>query len=168
MGYSDQKFYDRPQVQVADSNVATGTYTASVAAATGTGALTPFTIPTFKKTSKIYGASIVVKTANKIGTIAISMLNGTTTIATLSSTSTAASGAEVQFTMTNTASLGTATQTITAANGSVSTNTVTTTKDWTVIASNTAPTFVVIGSATASGDTIGAYEVFLVAQEVAV
>lgn len=166
MGFSDQKYYDRVQDMVADSNVATGTFTASVAAATGTAALTPFALPTFKRTTKIYAASLVVKTANKIGTVVVSMLNGTTTIGTLTSSSTATAGSELTFTILNTASLGTATQTITAANGSVSTNTVTTTKDWTVIASNTAPTFVVVGSATASGDTLGAYEVFFVSQEV--
>lgn len=168
MGYSDQKYYDRIQDMVADSNVATGTFTASVAAATGTAALTSFVLPTFKRTTKIYGASLVVKTANKIGTMVVSMLNGTTTIGTLTSSSTATAGSELAFTILNTASLGTATQTITAANGSVSTNTVTTTKDWTVIASNTAPTFVVVGSATAAGDTLGAYEVFFVSQEQAV
>lgn len=168
MGYSDQKYYDRQGNLVADSNVATGTFTASVAAATGTGALTPFVLPTFKRTTKIYGASLVVKTANKIGTAVISMLNGTTTIGTLTASSTASSGTELQFTILNTASVSTNTQTITAANGSVSTNTITATKDWTVVASNTAPTFVVVGSATASGDTIGAYEVFFITQEVSV
>lgn len=165
MGYSDQKYYDREQVMVADSNNATGTYTASVAAATGTAPGTPFVVPTFKHTSKLQGASLVVKTANKIGTVKISILNGTTTIGTLVSSSTASSGTEIAFTILNTASLSTNTQTVTAANGSTSTNTITTTTDWTVIASNTAPTFVVVGSATASGDTMGAYEVFFVATE---
>jgi hypothetical protein len=165
MGFSDQKYYDRPQVMVADSNVATGTFTASVAAATGTAALTPFTVPTFKRTSKLIAASLLVKTANKIGTMVVSILNGTTTIGTLTASSTAASGSELTFTLLNTASLSTATQTITAANGSTSTNTVTSTTDWTVIASNTAPTFVVVGSATASGDTLGAFEVFFTVQE---
>lgn len=165
MGYSDQRYYDRGGACLADSNVATGTFTASVAAATGTAALTPFVVPTFKRTSKIYSASLLVKTANKIGTLAVSMLNGTATIATLTSSSTASSGTELTFTMTNTASTAVTTQTTTLPNGSTSTNTITTTKDWTIIASNTAPTFVVVGSATASGDTLGAYEVFVVAQE---
>jgi len=168
MGYSDQKYYDRQQGIVADSNVASGTFTASVAAATGTAALTPFALPTFKRTTKIYKASLFVKTANKIGTIVVSMLNGTTTIGTLTASSTASSGTELAFTILNTASVSTNTQTITAANGSVSTNTVTTTTDWTVVASNTAPTFNIVGSATASGDTVGAYEVFFVSQEVSV
>lgn len=168
MGYSDQKYYDRQGGVLADSNVATGTFTASVAAATGTPGLLPFVVPTFKRTTKIYSASLITKTANKIGNIVVSILNGTTTIGTLTSSSTATSGTELIFTMLNTASVSTNTQTITAANGSVSTNTITTTKDWTVIASNTAPTFVVVGSATASGDTIGAYEVTMVTQEIPV
>lgn len=166
MGYSDQKYYDRQGNLVADSNVASGTFTASVAAATGTAALTSFVVPTFKRTTKVYGASLVVKTANKIGTMVVSILNGTTTIGTLTSSSTATAGTELIFTILNTASLSTNTQTITAANGLVTTNTLTNTTDWTVVASNTAPTFVVVGSATASGDTLGAYEVFFTAQEV--
>src|SRR5579859_467736 len=165
MGYSDQKYYDSQGNIVADSNVATGTFTASVAAATGTAVLTPFALPTFKRTTKIFGADLVVKTANKIGTVVISMLNGTTTIGTLTASSTASAGTDLTFTILNTASVSTNTQTITFSNGSTTTNTVTTTKDWTVIASNTAPTFVVVGSATASGDTLGAYEIFFTTQE---
>src|SRR5487761_2318239 len=104
MGYSDQKYYDRQANLVADSNVASGTYTASVAAATGTPALTPFALPTFNRTTKIYGASLVVKTANKIGTQVVSMLNGTTTIGTLTMSSTASAGSDLAFTILNTAS----------------------------------------------------------------
>ena len=165
MGYSDQKYYDRQGNIVADSNVASGTFTASVAAATGTAALTPFVVPSFKRTTKIYSASLIVKTANKIGNIVVSILNGTTTIGTLTSSSTATAGSELVFTILNTASVSTNTQTITFSNGLVTTNTITATKDWTVIASNTAPTFVIVGSATASGDTVGAYEVTMVTQE---
>ncbi len=165
MGYADQKYYERLQDMVADSNYFTGTYTASVTAQNGT-STAPWSVPTFKRTTKIYLASVVTKTANKIGTVTITMLNGTHTIGTAVSSSTASAGTEVAFTMLNTASLSTNTNTIVAANGSTNTTTVTVTTDWTVVASNTAPTFTVTGSASTAGDTAGSYEVFFTTQEV--
>lgn len=159
MGYSDQKYYARPLELLGQSGALTGTFTASNTA--GTLAAAAYRIPKFIRPAKIDDAKLVVKTAATTGSQVISLLNGTVVFATTTNTSTNAAGTEITFTMTNTASTAVTTQTITAANGSVSTNTVTSTTDWRIFAAGVGVTVQVAGTATASGDTFGAFDLWV-------
>lgn len=162
MGYSDQKYYDRQPNLVADSKYFSSTYTASNAA-TGTGV--PPVFGTFGRNTVVNGVTLTVVTAPKIGSTVLTFLQGTHTYALATISSTATYGTIVAATMTNTASVSTNTQTTTLPNGSTVVGTLTTTTNWAYFGSGTAPVVTVIGSATASADTWGAYEVFTVAQE---
>lgn len=163
MGFSDQKYYDRGQNFLADSKAFTGTYTASSAA----NALAAATIgiASFNRKSVINSMQFVVVTAPKTGQTIVSILNGTNTFATMTASSTATAGTVLKATMTNTASLSTNTFTNTLPNGSTVVLTNTTTTNWAVIGTGTQPTVAVNGTATASADTWGAYEVEAEVQE---
>lgn len=163
MAYSDQKYYDRQPNIIADSKYFNSTYTASVATAIGTG-VAPV-LGTFGRNTVIKSMALTVVTPPKIGPTTITFLQGTNTFAVATISSTATYGTIVAVTFSNTASLSTNTQTFTLANGSTVISTNTSTTNWAYFGSGTAPTVTVIGSATASADTWGAYEVITVAQE---
>lgn len=134
MGYSDQKFYTRGLELMADSNIATGTYTS------GTSTLaSAFPLPTFKRRTSITQVKVITKTASKAGStgpVTLNFLNGTTTFA-VATVGTGTAGSQVDVTPTTPS-------TFTASSG---------------------PTVTVLGTATASGDTYGAYEVFFETNE---
>jgi len=134
MGYSDQKYYQRASHMVADSNYATGTFTA------GTSTLaTAFAIPKFQRRSVVLAVKVITKTAAKAGAtgpVTLNFLNGTNTFA-VSTVGTGTAGTEVVVTPT-------ANNTFTASGSA---------------------TVTVLGTATASGDTYGAYEVWFETQE---
>lgn len=163
MGYSDSKYYSRPLELMGQSAVLTGTLTASSTA--NAIAAAAYRIPKFVQRSKVVAAKLVVKTAATIGQQVISLQNGTNVFATTTNTSTNAAGTELTFTLTNTASLSTNTQTITFSNGLVTTNTVTSTTDWSIFAAGVGITVSVAGTATASGDSFGAHDLWVEAQE---
>lgn len=159
MGYSDQKYYSRPLHLIGQSAVLVGTLTAS--SASNAIAAAAYRIPKFIRPAKVIDAKVVVKTASTTGQQVLSLLNGTNTFATATNTSTNAAGTEVTFTMTNTASTATTTQTTTLANGSTVVGTITTTTDWRIFGTNTGITVAVAGTATASGDSFGAFDLWL-------
>lgn len=161
MGYSDQKYHSRPLHELADSGVATGTYTASSTAAVGVA----FTLPTFTRASRINSGKLLVKTAPTTGQSVISFVNGTTTFATSTISSTASAGTVIALTMTNTALTSTSTVTNTLPNGSTTVGTITTTTDYRMFAAAGQPTVAVAGTATASGNTYGTFEFFAEVQE---
>lgn len=137
MGYSDQKFYARPQTMQADSGVATGTFTAGAAC----NQPLAFALPKFDRRTKVTNVKVVVKTASAANTTAVTLnfLNGTSTFAVVAITpTTATAGSEVAATMTL------ANATFSAASG---------------------PSVTVLGTATASAQTYGAHEVFFEVQE---
>lgn len=163
MGYSDQKYYARPLELMGQSASVTGTFTASSTA--GAVAAAAYRIPKFIQRSKVVAAKLIVKTAPTTGLQVISLQNGTAVFATTTNTSTNAAGSEITFTLTNTASLSTNTQTITFSNGLVTTNTVTSTTDWSIFGAGTGITVSVAGTATASGDTFGAFDLWVESTE---
>ncbi len=158
MGYSDQKYYSRPLHLLGQSAVLVGTVTAS---GTTTVAGAAYRIPKFIRPAKIIDAKLVVKTASTIGTQVISLLNGTNVFATTTNTSTNVAGTEITFTMTNTASTAVSTQTTTLPNGSTIVGTITTTTDWRIFGTGTGVTVQVVGTATASGDSFGAFDLWV-------
>lgn len=163
MGYSDQKYYSRPMEIMGQSAVLTGTLTASSTA--NAIAAAAYRIPKFIKRTKVNAGKFVVKTAATTGAQVFSLLNGTNTFATATNTSTNAAGTEFTITLTNTASTAVSTQTTTLANGSTVVSTVTTTTDWSIFGTGTGITVAVSGTATASGDSFGAHDLWLEVQE---
>ena len=163
MGYSDQKYYSRPMEIMGQSGVLTGTLTASSTA--NAIAAAAYRIPKFIKRTKVNGGKFVVKTAATTGLQVISLLNGTNTFATTTNTSTNAAGIEITLTLTNTASTAVSTQTTTLPNGSTVVGTITTTTDWSIFGTGTGITVAVAGTATASGDSFGAFDMWLEVQE---
>lgn len=159
MGYSDQKYFSRPLHLLGQSGVLVGTLTAS--AGTNSLAAAAYRIPKFIRPAKIIDAKMVVKTASTTGAQVISLLNGTNVFATTTNTSTNAAGTEITFTMTNTASTATTTQTTTLPNGSTVIGTITTTTDWRIFGTNTGVTVQVSGTATVSGDSFGAFDLWV-------
>lgn len=162
MGYSDQKYYSRELEVAASAYLATGTATAS-----GTNSLTAaFALPAFTRKTIINKIQLIVKTAPKINTAALTFLNGTATIGTATISSTATYGTPVVITPLNTASLSTNTFTNTLPNGSTVVLTNTTTTNWCLFTAASGPTVTVVTStSTASGDTLGAYEIYFENQE---
>lgn len=158
MGYTDQKYYSRPLHLLGQSGALVGTQTAS---GTTTVAGAAYRIPKFIRPAKVIDAKLVVKTASTTGTQVINLLNGTNVFASATNTSTNAAGTEVNFTMTNTASTATTTQTTTLANGSTVVGTITTTTDWRIFGTATGVTVQVVGTATASGDSFGAFDLWV-------
>lgn len=159
MGYSDQKYYARPLHLLGQSGVLVGTLTASSTA--NAIAAAAYRIPKFIRPAKVIDAKLVVKTASTTGSQVISLLNGTNTFATTTNTSTNAAGTEITFTMTNTASTAVSTQTTTLPNGSTVVGTITTTTDWRIFGTNTGVTVAVGGTGTASGDSFGAFDLWV-------
>ena len=159
MGFSDQKYILSQFALLADSAVATGTATAS---STANSIATIFPLPTHAAKYQYNGFKVVVKTAPAANTsLQLNFLNGTTTFATLPvGTASATAGATINATMTNTAVVTTSTVTNTLANGSTQVGTVTTTTDYRQFGTATGPTVTVTGTATASAQTIGAYELW--------
>lgn len=135
MGYSDQKFYTRVYDRVTEATIATGTATAS-----GANTLTSQgRLPRFPRRTQINTVRVEVITAPaaNLTNVVLAFLNGTATFAT------ATIG-------TNTAG-STVTGSVTAANA--------------VLAADTKPTMTVIGTATASGQNYGSYDVYFETQE---
>jgi len=163
MGYSDSKYYSRPLGIMGQSALITGTLTASSTA--NALAASAFRIPKFLHRSKVVGGKFVVKTASTTGQQVFGLLNGTNTFATATNTSTNAAGSEFLITLTNTASTAVTTQTTTLPNGSTVISTVTTTTDWSILGSGTGITITVNGTATASGDSYGAHDLWLEVSE---
>lgn len=161
MAYSDQKFYTRVHGDAGPSQI-TGTATAS---STANAAATTNVIVKFDRKTKINALEVIVKTAGKASTsLALAFLNGTVTFATIP-TGTVAAGTQVAGTLTNTASTSVSTFTNTLPNGSTQVGTITTTTDYSVFAAGAAPTVVIAGTATASGDTAGNHELYWEVQE---
>ena len=130
MGYTDQKYHTRRIELFVDSNVATGTFTAGAACTLAAA----FAIPRFEKRTKVTTVKVVTKTASKAGStgpVTLNFLNGTNTFA-VATVGTGAAGTEVVV-------AATANNTFTASGSA---------------------TVTVLGTATASADTFGAYEVF--------
>lgn len=130
MGYPDQKYHTRRLEMVADSNIATTTYT--VSGANTLTAAVPF--PVFNRRSKVTAVKVVTKTAAVVGSTGPNKLNflrGTDTFA-IATVGTGTAGSEVVVAVTSL-------NTFTASQG---------------------PTVTVTGTATASAGTIGAYEIF--------
>lgn len=163
MGYSDQKFYARRFEMWADSGVFTGTYTAS---STANALATAATLPKPIFLTRLSTGELLVKTAPTTGQTVLVFLNGTNTFATGTISSTAAVGSTIVLTMTNTASLSTSTVTNTRPNGQTDVGTLTSTTDWRVVGTATAVTVNVSGTATASANSFGAYELFFDAREI--
>lgn len=159
MGYSDQKYYARPMDIIGQSGVLTTTATASNTA--NAIAAAAYRIPKFIKRTKVNAGKFVVKTASTTGQQVISLLNGTNTFATATNTSTNAAGSEFSITLTNTASTAVTTQTTTLANGSTVVSTVTTTTDWSIFGTGVGITVAFGGTATASGDSFGAHDLWI-------
>lgn len=135
MGYSDQKYIVRNLDFVADSGVATGTYTAGAANTLAAA----FALPTFPRRSRITYVKVITKTASKAGStgpVTLNFLNGTTTFA-VATVGTGSVGSEVNVTPTTPSTF----------------------------AALAGPTVTVLGTATASADTYGAYEVFFESNE---
>ena len=97
MGYSDAKYYARPQVMVADPDVATGTITASGSNAVATA----FTLPTFNRRTAVNKVKAVIKTApaTNLTVVTLNFLNGTSTFA-VATIGTNAAGSVVEVTPT--------------------------------------------------------------------
>lgn len=135
MSYSDQKYYARGLELVADSGVATGTFTASGSC----NQTTQFVLPKFNRRSLVTAVSVLTKTAAVVGAtgpLTLNFLNGTSTFA-VCTVGTGTAGSVVVATPT-------ANNTFTASGG---------------------PSVTVLGTSTASGGTLGTYEVFFEVQE---
>ncbi len=163
MGYSDQKYYDRNFTMIADSKAASGTFTANSTANSLTSA---YPLPKFQRNVRIDKLRYVVVAASKTGQAIHSLLNGTNTFATATISSTTTAGSIVDWTLTNTASLATNTFTNTLPNFSTIVLTNTTTTNWAAIGSSTTITVTIAGTATASADSFGAFELFAEVPEV--
>lgn len=163
MGYSDQKYHSRPLIDMGNSAFLTGTLTASSTA--NALAAAAFKIPTFVRRTKVGAARFVIKTASTTGQQVFVLLNGTNTFATATNSSTNAAGVEFNAVMTNTASTAVSTVTNTLPNGTTQVSTVTTTTDWRIFGTNTGVTVKVTGTATVSGDSYGAHDMWLEVQE---
>lgn len=138
MGYSDQKYYGRDDVFVADSAVATGTFTAGAANTLAAAVI----LPKFNRRTALTNVKVITKTASKAGStgpVTLNFLNGTNTFA-VATVGTGSAGSQVDVTPT-------ANNTFTATTG---------------------PTVTVLGTATASADTFGAYEIIFETQELPV
>lgn len=161
MGYSDQKYYSR-DLDVAKPSTITGTATAS----SGTNNVaTGIVIRNFTRPAKISGAEVLVTTAATASTaLSLALLNGTTTFCVIP-TGLSTAGVTVVGTITNTAVVTTATVTNTLPNGSTQVGTVISTTDYRNFAAGAAPTINVIGTATASGNSVGTHELWLEASE---
>lgn len=135
MGYSDQKFYARNYDRVTEATVATGTATAS-----GANTLTSQgRLPRFPRRTQVNTVRVEVITAPaaNLTNVVLAFLNGTNTFAT------ATVG-------TNTAG--------TSVTGTVNVA-------YNVLAADVKPTITVVGTATASGQNYGAYDVYFETQE---
>lgn len=137
MGYSDQKFYTRPLLLMAENVTSTATATASGHVVTNTAVEV---MPAYQRRTELTGGYVIVATAPNAGatTTKIAVLNGTATA--------------MVFTIgTLTAGQGVA-PVVTAANA--------------VVASGTAPTISVISTSTASNTvTQGNYDLYFEAVE---
>jgi hypothetical protein len=135
MGYSDPKYYAREIELLADSSISTGTYTAGSANTLATA----IPLPRFERRQKVLTVKVVTKTPSKAGStgpVTLNFLNGTATFA-VATVGTGTAGTEVVV-------VPTANNTFTASGSA---------------------TVTVLGTATASGDTFGAYELFFETQE---
>lgn len=139
MGYSDQKYYDRPLVKVA-SAIAFGTATAAGTASNSLAAPTTVSLPQFLRRTKVVGLEAICITAaggTQVGPINLTVLNGTSTVGTIA---------------VQTATVGqVGTGVLTAANAT--------------FAANASPTMAMIGTYTASGATSGTWDLYLQQQE---
>lgn len=162
MGFADQKYYTRNMRMIADSKAASGTFTAS---STANALTTAYPLPTFTRNIRIDAVKYVVVAAQKTGASIHSLLNGTNTFATTTMSSTDAVGKIYNWTLVNTASLATNTFTNTLPNFSTVVLTNTTTTNWAAVGSATNISVTIAGTATASGDTFGAFELFIEAPE---
>lgn len=137
MGYSDQKFYTRPLILLADTVTATSTGTASAVVMTNT-ALTgnAANLPQFQRRTEVTGGWLVVRTAPNAGAASakVAIMNGTATAAVFTiSTLTAGQGVA---------------PTVTAANA--------------IFSASSAPSINILSTTTASQTvTQGSYDIYL-------
>jgi len=170
MGYADQKYYDRPQISVWNSAFVLATATAS-----GTNTITnPFYLDNYmraKQINNIYAVCEVAPAANTFSSI-LYFCNGTTTngtfgtlhldiagtaIATKGLVTTAVMAAPVKTTNTFTNTLP---------NGSTQVSSNTTTTSYNQFGSGSGPvTYIVVTTATASGQTLGQFNIDFEEQE---
>ena len=149
MGYSDQKYYDRPLIKVAAA-VAYGTATASGTASNSLAQPAATQLEAFLRRTKIVGLEAVCVTApggTQVGPINLTILNGTATVASVA-VQTATVG-QVVYVNTNTAVPAGGVY-----NGSNAT-----------YASFAQPVSALIGTFTASGATSGTWDIWLEVQE---
>ena len=148
MGYSDQKYYDRPLVKVTAAT-AYGTATASGTASNSLAQPAATALPTYLRRTKIVGLEVVCVTAEgatQVGPINLTILSGTSTVASVA-VQTATVG-QTFYVSTSTTPAGA------VYNGTNAT-----------IAAFSAPTSALIGTFTASGATSGTWDIWLEAQE---
>lgn len=161
MGYSDQKFYDRPQMVATVSNVATGTITAS-----GTNTLAN-AIPLNgyirrKQINKIRSLVITAPVAAIGNTVVLYFLQGTNTFGTLTASNSVGGYQDATF---GAPTVTTNTFTNTLPNGSTVVTSNTTTTTYSQFAANGQPTVTVVAVGTASGQNWGAYQIEFEEQE---
>jgi hypothetical protein len=149
MGYSDQKYYDRPLIKVAAA-VAYGTATASGTASNSLAQPAATQLETFLRRTKVVGLEAVCVTApggTQVGPINLTILNGTATVASVA-VQTATVGQTV-YVNTNTA--------VPAGGTYIGTNA--------TFAAFSAPVSALIGTFTASAATSGTWDIWLEVQE---
>ena len=149
MGYSDQKYYDRPLVGKAAAAVAYGTATASGTASNSLAQPAATVLPVYLRRTKVIGVEVVCVTAEgatQVGPINLTILNGTATLASVA-VQTATVG-QVFYVSTSTTPAGA------VYNGANAT-----------FAAFAGASSALIGTFTASGATSGTWDIWLEAQE---